>query len=207
MLGPEVLGRLLFPLGEATKAEVRDQARRLGLAGAHKGESQELCFVPTGRYDAFVEARAGSKLRPGPVVDDMGRELGRHEGVHRFTLGQRRQLGVAIGRRAYVIGIDPDSGTVRLGDKQALLCREALVGEVALAPGLTLPFDCDVEVRYRGEPVPATLEARTSGHIAVRFARAVAPVVPGQYAVFYQGDRVLGGGVVLATAPVLAEAG
>jgi len=206
MLRPDVLDKLVFPLGEATKAEVRHEARELGLPGANKGESQELCFVPTGRYDAFVEDRAADRLRPGPVVDEGGRVLGTHRGVHRFTLGQRRNLGVAIGRRAYVVGIDAASGLVRIGEREALLSRGAHVGGAALASDVTLPAECDVEVRYRGEPVPATLTPLSDGELSVRFAKPVAPVVPGQYAVFYRGERVLGGGVILAALPLLAEA-
>jgi tRNA-specific 2-thiouridylase len=206
MLRPEVLEKLVFPLGEATKAEVRSEARELGLPGAHKGESQELCFVPTGRYDAFVEDRAAGRLRPGPVVDEGGRVLGTHRGIHRFTLGQRRNLGVAVGRRAYVVGIEPASGLVRLGERDALLARGARVGEAALSADVSLPAECEVEVRYRSEPVPATLTACADGELAVRFARPVAPVVPGQYAVFYRGERVLGGGVILEALPLLAEA-
>jgi tRNA-specific 2-thiouridylase len=207
MLPHAVLEKLMFPLGEATKSEVRDEARELRLPGANKGESQELCFVPTGRYDAFVEERAESRLRPGPIVDEDGHVLGRHEGIHRFTLGQRRNLGVAIGRRAYVVGVDATSGVVRVGEREKLLSREALVGEVALAPDVALPTNCEVEVRYRGEAVPTALEPGLPGQVRACFARPVAPVVPGQYAVFYRGARVLGGGVILESRAPLAETG
>jgi len=195
MLGQEELSQLVFPLGDADKAEVRAEAQRLGLPGANKGESQELCFVPAGRYDAFVAERAGDRLRPGPIVDDQGREVGRHQGIHGFTLGQRRNLGVALGQRAYVVGVEPASGTVRLGRKEQLVADGALLGDVALAEGVTLPLECEVLVRYRGSPHRARV-VRAGGQIRVDFASPVSAVVAGQYAVFYEGDRVLGGGVI-----------
>jgi tRNA-uridine 2-sulfurtransferase len=195
MLGQDELSQLVFPLGDADKAEVRADAQRLGLPGAHKGESQELCFVPAGRYDAFVAERAGGRVRPGPIVDEQGRELGRHRGIHGFTLGQRRNLGVSVGQRAYVVGVEPDTGTVRLGRKDQLLARAALLGDVILAEGVTTPFDCDVEVRYRGSPQRARV-VRHQGQTRVDFAAPVSAVVKGQYAVFYDADRVLGGGVI-----------
>lgn len=196
MLPDAVLERLLFPLGDLTKAEVREQALRLDLPGAAKGESQELCFVPTGRYDELVEARAPERVRPGPIVDASGRQVGVHAGVHRFTVGQRRNLGVAVGQRAYVVGVDVASGVVRLGDRRELECREASLGEVTLRDRVTLPLECEVVVRYRGRPTRARLVEDGPEGARVLFAEPVAAVVPGQFAVFYDGERVLGGGVI-----------
>jgi tRNA-specific 2-thiouridylase len=177
------LARLLFPLGDLTKAEVRAQALALDLPGATKGESQELCFVPTGRYDAFVAARAGARARPGPIVDSSGREVAQHDGVFRFTIGQRRNLGVALGERAYVVGIDGATSTVRLGPAAALEARSATLRDVALSDGVELPLSCDVVVRYRGKPNRARVTARHDG-ASVRFDEPVRAVVPGQVAVF-----------------------
>lgn len=204
MLSDDVLRRLLFPLGDATKADVRAEAQRLALPGATKGESQELCFVPTGRYDELVEARAPERVRPGPIVDAAGRRVGSHGGVHRFTLGQRRNLGVAVGRRAYVVGVDADTGVVQLGDREQLACDEAVVGEVALRDRVQLPLECEVSVRYRGRTVPARItpvdeaapENPADLGVRVEFREPQSAVVPGQFAVFYSGDRVLGGGVI-----------
>jgi tRNA-specific 2-thiouridylase len=196
MLPPEVLGRLMFPLGTSTKSEVRAQALALGLAGADKGESQELCFVQQGRYSEFVSERAPERVRPGAIVDESGRRLGSHEGIHRFTLGQRRNLGVATGERAYVIGVNPESRTVTVGARDRLLARGARIGRASLAPDVALPIGCDVAVRYRGRLEPASVHRWGDAGIEVRFAEPVHAVVPGQVAVLYQGERVLGGGTI-----------
>lgn len=200
MLDQRALARLVLPLGELDKQAVRAEAHRLGLPGADKGESQELCFVPAGRYDDFVARRASGRVRPGPIVDDAGRTVGQHQGVHAFTVGQRKNLGVSLGRRAYVTGIEPDSGTVRLGAADALLAGGALVGEPSLQPGVEPPFRCDVLVRYRGARHAAWVTAAPGG-LKVDFERPVSAVVTGQYAVFLDGDRVLGGGVIRHAVP------
>ncbi|HEY5956018.1 MAG TPA: tRNA 2-thiouridine(34) synthase MnmA [Polyangiaceae bacterium] len=210
------LKRLCFPLGGATKATIRAEAARLGLVGAEKGESQELCFVPTGRYDAFVDGRANGRIRPGKVIDEQGRELGTHEGIHRFTLGQRRNLGVAVGHRVYVTNIDADAGTVTLGERESLLSDVAMVEAVALTQDLSLPAELDCVVRYRGEHHRARVEAvgaeptdrdpaatgQTGANpgiarLRIQFQSPVASVVAGQFAVLYAGDRVMGGGLIV----------
>lgn len=198
MLDDATLGRFVFPLGELDKKTVREQAVRLALPGAHKGESQELCFVPTGRYDELVEKRAPTRVRPGPIVGPDGRVLGEHGGVHKFTRGQRKNLGVSVGERAYVVEVDAASGAVRLGSKEELLERRVVLDEVALRAGVTLPLEADVVVRYRGAPHRARVSSLGAGRAAVDFHEpATAPSV-GQFAVFYDGDRVLGGGVIQA---------
>src|SRR6185369_10617601 len=133
MLGQAALSRLIFPLGDSDKPEIREEALRLNLPGAQKGESQELCFVPTGRYDSFVAERADGRMRPGPILDEQGVKVGDHEGVFRFTLGQRKNLGVALGQRAYVVGVDAESATVTLGSVDSLNADSAELCEVALA--------------------------------------------------------------------------
>jgi tRNA-specific 2-thiouridylase len=196
MLPPALLDRFRFPLGDAQKAEVREQALKLGLPGAQKGESQELCFVPSGRYDSFVAERAGDRRRPGPIVDEGGRQVGRHDGVHAFTVGQRKNLGVALGHRAYVVAIDAERGQVRLGGRDELSAEGALLAETFLHPAAEVPRSCAVAVRYRGAHTPARIEPHASGGLRVSFETPVTAVVPGQYAVFYDGDQVLGGGVI-----------
>ncbi|HSY25182.1 MAG TPA: tRNA 2-thiouridine(34) synthase MnmA [Polyangiaceae bacterium] len=192
------LDRLVFPLGESTKQEVRQEAVSRNLPGAQKGESQELCFVGTGThaYADFVAARAGDRLRPGPIVDEHGRTVATHDGVHRFTLGQRKGLGVAVGRPAFVTRIDAAEATVHLGSDDALLSRGAALADVSLAEGVVAPFRAVVRVRYRhdGDPGEVRTGADGYGSAEIRFDRPVRAVTPGQIAVFYDGDRVLGGG-------------
>lgn len=200
MLDQATLSRLCFPLGDSDKAEVRAEAQRLALPGAHKGESQELCFVPSGRYDGFVSERAPDRLRPGPIVDDSGRTVGQHAGVHRFTVGQRRNLGVALGKPSYVIGIDAGSGRVQLGPVERLMAGAAELSDLSLASDLELPLSAEVQVRYRGAPLRARVLPAPAG-ARVEFERPVQAVVPGQFAVFYAGSRVLGGGLIRRAEP------
>lgn len=200
MLDTATLARFVFPLGDKTKAEVRALAQARGLPGANKGESQELCFVPTGRYDVFVEERAKDRLKPGQLRDDSGKVVAEHAGVHRFTIGQRRNLGVAVGKRAYVVGLNADTGEVTLGDKDQLLADGAVLEEFTLSDGLELPLACRARVRYRGtlhSTTVETLEPASLGgsrRAVARFDEPVSAVVPGQFVVLYQGERVVGGG-------------
>jgi tRNA-uridine 2-sulfurtransferase len=195
MLGQDALRRLLFPLGDSDKPTIRAEALRLNLPGAQKGDSQELCFVPTGRYDAFVAERADGRMRPGPILDEQGQKLGEHEGVFRFTLGQRKNLGVALGQRAYVVGVDAKTATVTLGSPDSLYSSSAELTEVALAQDLSLPVRCEVQVRYRGTPAPAEVR-RLGDAVLVCFDEPQRAVVPGQFAVFFDGERALGGGMI-----------
>ncbi len=206
-LTPGQLDRLLLPLGESTKEQVRAEALALGLHGATKGESQELCFVPTGRYDAFVEARAGGKVRPGPILDASGREVGRHGGVHRFTIGQRKGLGVALGEPAFVVGIDPEEGAIRLGPREALGVGRVEVEGWTQGPGWPTEQEGTVQVRARHEGAAARIEARAGGEATVTFEAPVEGVSPGQYAVAYAGETVIGGGRITRTYPVRAAHG
>jgi tRNA-specific 2-thiouridylase len=204
-LGEATLARLVFPLGELDKATVRAEAQRLELPGANKGESQELCFVPTGHYAAFVEKEAPGRLRPGPIVDDAGRPVGRHDGIHAFTVGQRKNLGVALGRRAYVVGIDAEAATVRLGAADELRTNRALLENTVFGSDVALPLRCEVSVRYRSVPRPARLTPGDDSGLVVEFDEPATAVVPGQYAVFYAGDRVLGGGAIKTSWAVPVE--
>ncbi len=196
MLPDETLGRFLFPLGHLDKQTVRQQAVDLKLPGANKGESQELCFVPTGRYDELVEKRAKERVRPGPIIGPDGKVLGTHAGLHKFTRGQRRNLGVAVGERAYVVDIDPETATVRLGDKDELLVSGLDLTELALRDGVTLPLSGEAIIRYRGTRSPARLEDLGDGRARAVFQEPVTAPSPGQFAVFYDGERVLGGGLI-----------
>jgi tRNA-specific 2-thiouridylase len=189
------LARLEFPLGDASKAEVRADALQRGLPGADKGESQELCFVPTGRYDAFVAARGGDRVRPGNVLDAAGEVVGTHEGIHRYTVGQRKGLGIALGSPAFVVGIDAATSTVHLGQADDLLHTGARLRGARFFDDVALPLRANVQVRYRHSGVAATL-TRQGDDVAVTFDEPVRAVARGQVAVAYAGDRVLGGGTI-----------
>ncbi len=199
---PEQLARLVFPLGESSKAEVRAEAVSRDLPGATKGESQELCFVGAGKgaYVDFVQKRADAeRIRPGAIVDDSGRVVGAHEGVHRFTVGQRKGLGVALGTPAFVTEVDAASGTVRLGPEDRLLADGAELDDLVLARGVTLPARARVRIRYRhGGALGNVVAADGDQRAIVRFDAPVRAVTPGQIAVLYDGDRVLGGGRIAA---------
>ncbi len=193
------LDRVWFPLGGLTKAVVRDVAAALGLPNAAKPESQEICFVPDGDHAGFVARAALSRGRAlpadGDIVDGHGAVLGRHGGAHRFTIGQHRGLGnlrgVVAGDRRFVTAIDPASGRVTVGDRGAASRREVWLDEVCwLGPRAGA---LAVQVRHRGVPQAATVEEH-GGRVRVGFAGDGAIAAPGQAAVFYDGDRVVGGG-------------
>jgi tRNA-specific 2-thiouridylase len=198
---PEQLEFLRFPLGGLTKAETRAHARRLGLDLAEKAESQDICFVPSGHYSDLVARLRPEAMRPGEIVHvDDGRVLGRHEGAARFTVGQRRGLGVAAatGEPLYVLGVEPARRRVVLGPRAAGLTAAASLVEVNWlgdAPPPTDGVDLAVQHRYRSPPVAARLlPGRAEGEAGVRFASPEPGVAPGQACVLYAGTRLLGGG-------------
>ena len=198
------LARTLFPLGGLNKPEVRDIARSMDLAVASKGDSQEICFVPNGDYAAFMDAYLKEKgvtveRTSGEIVTTEGRTLGRHEGVHHFTVGQRKGLGIATGEPLYVIATDPASQRVTVGGNDDLQCSHFVAKEVnwiaieGLAPGTTLP--AEVKIRNKHAAAPATLCATADAdRVEVRFHHPQRAITPGQGAVFYDGEIVLGGG-------------
>jgi tRNA-specific 2-thiouridylase len=198
---PELLARMLFPLGESHKPEVRAEALARKLPGAAKGESQELCFVGAGAhaYASFVEDRLETR-KAGPVLDRDGTIVGQHDGIHRFTVGQRKGLKIALGRPVFVTSIDPVSGAVSVGDDGDLLAESAALEDVVLAPGIALPLEAHVRIRYRHGGVRAKVQsAGDHRNAVVTFLEPVRAVAAGQIAVFYQGDRVLGGGRIDAS--------
>ena len=187
----------LFPVGDLDKAEVRRLARERGLPTADKRESQEICFVPDGDQAAFVERQAPSADRSGPVVDREGRVLTRHGGVHRFTVGQRRGLGVAGRHPLYVIEVQPGSRTVVVGDRADLDRSELLAQGVNWIAGHSPPDGTRVgaRIRHRSAEAPATVEPLPGGRARVRFDSPQRAVTPGQAAVLYDGEVCLGGGL------------
>ncbi|MDJ0923062.1 MAG: tRNA 2-thiouridine(34) synthase MnmA [Acidimicrobiia bacterium] len=197
MLDQEALARIRLPVGEMQKSDVRTYASRLGLRTALKPDSQDLCFVGEGSYRDFIRARFPDAARPGPIVATDGAHLADHDGLVDFTIGQRRGLGIALGERRYVVDLQPDTATVVLGRKEDLLAAGCEVDSVTFVSG-SAPVDMAVEVkiRYRADPVPAVLQGDSANGWAVRFGQPQRAVAPGQAAVFYRGDEVLGGGTI-----------
>ena len=196
-LRPEQLAQIRFPIGALAKDAVRARARALGLATADKPESQELCFVPDGNTAAAVERlRPGRAPGSGEIVDEAGRVLGRHDGIHHFTVGQRRGLAIALGERLYVKSIDAARNRVTVARAEALGARAASVSGVSWIAGAApdAPLRAEVRVRYRHGGAKATIEPHADRGATVHFDDPVAAVTPGQAAVFYDGDAVLGGG-------------
>ncbi len=205
--GESQIERLLFPVGESLKVDVQAEATLRKLPGATKGESQELCFVGEGRaaYASFIEARATGRIRPGTLIDPEGHVAATHGGVHRFTVGQRKGLRLARGTPVYVTHIDAASGEVRLGRAEDLECSGAELDDVTMREGITLPRHARVRIRYRHVGARAELTrgpggASSAGLVAM-FDEPVRAVTRGQIAVFYEGDRVLGGGRITRAMP------
>lgn len=192
-----VLGRTLLPLGGLAKSEVRAHARRLGLAVWDKPESQDLCFVPDGDYAGYITRTLGETRgsEPGAFVDERGRVLGRHRGIVHYTVGQRKGLGIAASGRLFVLAIDAAANTVTLGPRHSLE-RPGLVTERVnwLLPAPPAPgARARVHIRYGHEGAAATLHPNPDGTLEARFDAPQAAVTPGQLAVFYDGERCLGG--------------
>ena len=198
-LGQHELARSLFPVGSWPKTVTREHARRLGLPVASKPDSQEVCFLPGADHTAFLAERAPALARAGEVVDPDGRVLGEHGGSFRFTIGQRKGTGVSLGERAYVVDVDHAANRVVVGPAE-LLSRRSLDADRATwvggGPPATGPFEAEVQIRYRGEPVPAVVEA-DGDRLRVEFRSPVRAVAPGQSIVVYRGDELLGGARIL----------
>ncbi|HET9183736.1 MAG TPA: tRNA 2-thiouridine(34) synthase MnmA [Candidatus Angelobacter sp.] len=226
-LTQEQLSRTRFPLGEMSKPQVRQLARQHGLALAEKPDSQEICFVPGGDYKRFIDAyldEQGEALpdTSGELVTSDGRVLGRHDGIHKFTVGQRKGLGVATGTPLYVININGERGQVTVGSNDELLSRKLIArnpnwiafddlneeiargarsssaahshSRVAQPPSAVHGLRVQAKIRHRHEPAPATLEPLPNGEVLVTFDDPQRAITPGQAVVFYDGDLVLGGG-------------
>ncbi len=201
-LGQRELAQTLFPVGEHTKDEVRAMARDWGLPNADKPDSADICFIPSGDYRAFVHERV--PVAAGEIVDGAGRNVGRHEGIASYTVGQRKRLPArGGGEPLFVVEVDAETNRVVVGP------REDLMAPGLIAAGLTFVcgkpprgrIDVEARIRYRSEAVPAVLEPGDDGRAVVRFARPQRAVTPGQAVVFYAGERVLGGGTIASRLP------
>jgi tRNA-uridine 2-sulfurtransferase len=211
-LTPEQLAAARFPVGDLAKEQVRFHARRAGLPTADKEESQEICFVPRGtRTGDFIAQQAGPlglrlPARPGTVENASGRRLGSHAGHYRFTIGQRRGIGVASTERLYVLRLNAAENRVVVGREEELETREARIEGLRLLGGSPKEaFRAGVRVRHRAPEVPATVVPETGGAARVLFEGPIRAVTPGQSCVFYDGDVVLGGGILVETGQLVGS--
>ncbi|MDO4503448.1 MAG: tRNA 2-thiouridine(34) synthase MnmA [Coriobacteriia bacterium] len=197
-LTQEQLAMVRFPLGGMTKDQVRQIAQESGFVNAQKGESQDICFVPDGDYVGFIQRRTGKEYPQGEIVDVQGNVLGQHQGAIRYTVGQRKGLGIALGRPQYVKDLDVERNQVVVGDLVDLQCTELLAGDFNWIAGEVPdgPVPCKAKVRYRQEEQPAVAVPVDEKTVKVVFDEPQTAVARGQAVVLYDGDLVLGGGVM-----------
>lgn len=192
---PEIVKRMLLPIGEMPKAEVRRLARESGLPVHDKPDSQEICFIPDDDHVGFIRRLRPEEDRSGAIVDEDGREVGRHAGIEAFTIGQRRGLGIAFGSPRYVVQIEPATRTVRVGPRAGLdksgLIADRFVWHTTPPVG-SIP--CLAQIRAQHTAVPATAEGLPDGTVRILFAEPQTAVTPGQLIALYDGDGVIGGG-------------
>lgn len=194
-LTQEQLSRSIFPLGAMTKPEVRELAARFNLRVAEKKESQEICFIPDDDYVRFIERERNFGDLSGEIVTRDGTVLGRHRGTHRYTVGQRRGLGIAWKEPLYVLGVDAGKQRVVVGPRDELYRDELTADEMNwIMPAPEAEFATTCRIRYRHQPVPCRVMPLAGNRVRVRFDRPEKSITPGQAAVFYAGDQVLGGG-------------
>jgi len=195
----EMLSRTVFPLGEyESKTDVRALAEGLGFRNASKPDSQDICFVPDGDYASFIDRESGVSMPCGNFVNSCGKILGRHNGIHRYTIGQRRGLGVPAEARLYVCRKDIERNEIVLGSDADLWTSGLIAGEFNWISGKAPsgPVQCSARTRYHAKEVPATAEIMPDGTVKLDFASPVRAVTPGQAVVLYSGDVVLGGGII-----------
>jgi tRNA-specific 2-thiouridylase len=192
------LSRTLFPVGDLTKDAVRTLARKWSLPVADKPESQEVCFIPGGRYPEFLKGRVPRAFTPGPIKDLDGRVLGKHKGIAHFTVGQRRGMGLAAANPLYVVAIRAKDDSVVVGDDRNLYQRALLAGKVNLIAldSLDVPLRVRAKIRYKHDAARAMLTPLSNRRVLVEFEKAQRAITPGQSVVFYRRDVVVGGGII-----------
>lgn len=197
-LTQQQLSRLVFPLGELTKPQVREIARQHGFGVASKSDSQDICFVPDGDYGSFLERYRDKIFYSGDFVDEAGQVLGRHAGAIRYTLGQRRGLGVPAETRLYVVGKNMEKNTVTLGPNERLFAKTLFADQVNLiaCDRLTDGEQLRARIRYQQKEQPCRVYETGEGQVRVEFEEAQRAIAPGQAVVFYDGDTVVGGGTI-----------
>ncbi|WP_425395281.1 tRNA 2-thiouridine(34) synthase MnmA [Aeoliella sp.] len=192
----QYLERMMLPVGDYRKPQIRELAAKVGMNVAEKKDSQEICFVTSGRYDEFVKRRREGTSTPGEFVTTSGEVVGKHEGIEGFTVGQRKGLGVALGERKFVVRIEPDTNRVVLGDREELGRRELTAAECNWLTDVAIdePIRGLAQIRYNASAASAEFTRRTDGRLSVVFDEPQFAVAPGQAVVCYERDRVLGGG-------------
>ncbi|MDP9234307.1 MAG: tRNA 2-thiouridine(34) synthase MnmA [Actinomycetota bacterium] len=210
MLTQNQLSRSSFPVGAHDKTETRRIAADLGLRTAAKPDSQEICFVPEGDFDAYVGDHMHEATRPGPIVDSGGRVLGEHRGIGRYTVGQRKGLGISLGVPVFVTGVDANANAIVVGPRSDLGVSELVVDEVSfVAEGPEAGCEVLVQHRAHGEVTPGSLHPVSDGRVLVRYDEAAEAVAPGQSAAFYDAaspDELIGGGIISSTVAATAVA-
>ena len=192
------LQRVIFPLGDMTKDEVRAEAERLGLAVARKPESQDICFIPDNNYAGFLESKAPDRLRgSGPIISVEGLSLGKHKGLHRYTVGQRKGLGIAAPEPYYVVGIDAKENTLTVGHRQDAYASGLWASEIKWLADMPLSdVPVRARIRHNDKGAMATVSPRDDGGLNVHFKEPVLAVTPGQQLALYDGRRVIGSGTI-----------
>ena len=197
-LTQDQLSKILFPMGEMKKREARVLADSSNLVNANKPDSQDICFVPDGDYARFIEEYTGVKQKEGNFIDTKGNILGKHKGISHYTIGQRKGLGIAMGKPVYVIGINPEDNTVVLGDENELMNTTLIATDVNFISieKLENPLKCKARTRYKQVEQPCTISQNHDGTVLVVFDNPQRAFTPGQAVVFYDNDIVIGGGTI-----------
>ncbi len=197
-LTQDQLGHILMPLGDYNKEQVREIARELGLRTANKPESQEICFVEDNNYGRFINERRGDEIKPGMFVDVRGNKLGNHKGIAHYTVGQRKGLGISIGKPLYVVEIIPEKNLVVLGDETEVFGRELRASQMNYIAfeKLEEPIDVKAKIRYSAREADAKVIPMGNKRVRVVFEEPQRAITPGQAVVFYQGDVLVGGGTI-----------
>ncbi|HEX3015360.1 MAG TPA: tRNA 2-thiouridine(34) synthase MnmA [Desulfobacteria bacterium] len=196
----EQLAHTLLPLANyQKKSEIREMAKQLGLRVFNKPDSQEICFVTEDSYKEFIEEKAGDRIKPGPFLDMAGNVLGTHQGLAYYTVGQRKGLGLALGKPMYVVALDTERNAVILGENDAVFSSGLLAEDLnlILMPELTGPLEVEAKIRYSAPLAKATITPVDNGKVKVEFENLQRAVTPGQAVVFYQGDLVVGGATII----------
>ena len=198
-LTQETLSRVLLPLGGLTKTNVRDIALEHGLPNASKNESQDICFIPDGDYSGFIERTAGIVSKPGRFIDTEGRDLGEHKGFHRYTIGQRRGIGLSAVEPFYVCSIDPVTNAVVVGTHEKIFSKALTAHSINLISADTLdsPVRVTAKIRYKQPEQPATVWQLDDDTLRVEFDEPQRAITRGQSVVLYDGDTVIGGGIII----------